>query len=452
MLNGTPADTTGGLNRNGRIVLLVPTEHEALTLGATRAFWLRARLLASGPGRPSYRESPKLTGVAAASIGGSAIAEHAAIVEEEDVGKSTGKPGQVFRLSHRPVLTRTELERISVISDVHVEESEEGDDSQRAGQRIRHVEEWEEVDDFVRSGPTDRHYVLDSSTGEVHFGPLIRYPDGSSRRHGAVPPEGARLVMTRYRAGGGNAGNVGSNTLSTMRTTIPCVSGVLNLVPAAGGVDAESVENAKLRGPMSIRTGARAVTTSDYERLAAEADSGVGRVRCLPPAESGEPIRLLVVPKVESPAEQLGLDDFALSDSIITRVSEYLDERRILGSTVEIGTPYYQGVTVVAALRGRGRSGWSLLRERALRALYDYLNPIDGGPDGTGWPFGRPIQSGEIYAVLQRVEGIDLVEDVRLFAADPVTGERGSAVQRIDLPPHALVFSYAHQVRVTGGG
>src|SRR4051794_31509427 len=36
-------DTTGGLNRNGMIVLLVPGEHEPLTMEGTRAWWLRVR-------------------------------------------------------------------------------------------------------------------------------------------------------------------------------------------------------------------------------------------------------------------------------------------------------------------------------------------------------------------------------------------------------------------------
>ena len=91
------------------------------------------------------------------------------------------------------------------------------------------------------------------------------------------------------------------------------------------------------------------------------------------------------------------------------------------------------------------------LRDRCTRALYDYLNPLIGGPDGEGWPFGRPVQAGEVYAVLQRLPGVDLVEEVRLFGADPRTGERGAAVQRLDLPPHALAFPYDHQVRVERG-
>ena len=81
-------------------------------------------------------------------------------------------------------------------------------------------------------------------------------------------------------------------------------------------------------------------------------------------------------------------------------------------------------------------------------ALYTYFNPVIGGPEGLGWPFGRPAHVGEVYSVLQRLRGIELVEDVRLFGADPVTGQRGQAVQRLELQPNALVYSYEHQVLV----
>ncbi|TYR37654.1 putative baseplate assembly protein, partial [Streptomyces parvus] len=69
-----------------------------------------------------------------------------------------------------------------------------------------------------------------------------------------------------------------------------------------------------------------------------------------------------------------------------------------------------------------------------------------------GWPFGRPVQYGEVFAVLQNVEGAGLVEDVRLFPADPITGRRGAAVDRVDVAPGALVFSHQHQVVVTASG
>src|SRR5437763_278482 len=87
-------------------------------------------------------------------------------------------------------------------------------------------------------------------------------------------------------------------------------------------------------------------------------------------------------------------------------------------------------------------------RRAALAALYRYLNPLRGGPRGTGWPFGRSVQLGEVHAVLAGVAEVDLVEEVLLFPADPLTAQRGEPVDRLDVEANALVFSYEHQVNV----
>jgi hypothetical protein len=60
------------------------------------------------------------------------------------------------------------------------------------------------------------------------------------------------------------------------------------------------------------------------------------------------------------------------------------------------------------------------------------------------------VNVGEVYSVLQQLRGTELVEDARLFGADPVTGQRGQQTQRLELEAHALVFSYEHQVLVEG--
>ena len=58
--------------------------------------------------------------------------------------------------------------------------------------------------------------------------------------------------------------------------------------------------------------------------------------------------------------------------------------------------------------------------------------------------------SGEVFSALQALRGTELVEEVRIFGADPVTGERGKATDRLEVEPNALVFSYDHQVLVEG--
>jgi predicted phage baseplate assembly protein len=159
------------------------------------------------------------------------------------------------------------------------------------------------------------------------------------------------------------------------------------------------------------------------------------------------------VPAAPVDAEaRLRFEDLVPTTETLQAVTSFIDTRRTVGARVVVEPPFYQGVTVVTTLVARARTS-SVELERAARiALNRYFDPLTGGIDGRGWPFGRPVQAGEVYAVLQQLSGTELVEEVLLFAADPITGKRGEPVQRIDLDRFALVFSYDHRVRVIRGG
>ncbi len=422
-------DETGGFNQDGAVTLLLDAEHEALSLGPGRAFWLRCRMVDPIDDRPAYQESPRIRTLTATGLGGSVAALHGEPAPRERIGRSDGTPGQRYTTRRMPVLPRREGETLLIVVD-GVEE------------------EWHEVENFAASADEDQHFTWDGGTGEIRLGPRIRYPDGSQRSHGATPPGDAELWVTGYRHGGGTVGNVGAGTLTVLKSSIPFIARVENLRQAAGGVDAETIENAKVRGPMTIRTGDRAVTVPDFERLTLEASTDVARSRALPPTEPGGPVRVLVVPRISVEPHQLALDDLALPDELIDQVTPFLEVRRTLTTTVEIGTPSYQGVTAVARMRGAPGADANLLRDAALDVLYRYINPLTGGPEGRGWPFDRDLNLGEIFALLSSIEGVTGVEEVLLFLADLRTGERGEARQRIRLHEDALFASYQHQVLI----
>lgn len=428
-------DTTGALNRAGEVVLHVPSGHIASVIGRRRAGWLRCRLIAPAPGQPFFHAPPRLRSAEAAIIGGTVRANHADVINEETLGLSEGVPGQRFTVRRPPIVAGDGSLEIDVA---------EGEGWST----------WREVSSFAASGPQDRHVTVDRASGEVCFGPAVRQPDGGIRQYGAVPPKAATIRISAYRTGGGRRGNVAARSLTVLRDPVPFISTVTNRAAATGGVDGESVAEASVRGPLTLRTRERAVTAEDYEQLAREAAPEALRVRCVPVGGDSPTVRVLVVPALgehaDSEDDSIRFAALRPRQETLERIRDFLDSRRCVGTQVLVEPPFYQGVTVVAQVRARDRVATETLRRRALRALYDYLDPIGGGPDGTGWPFGRPIQSGEVHAVLQRVDGTDLVEDVRLFGADPVSGVRGDGVQRLELGPNALVFSYGHQVRVTG--
>ncbi len=428
-------DGTGGLNRPGDIVLHVPGGHILSRNGGHEAGWLRCRVTDPLPGQPFYTTSPTVRRAEAYTIGGTTRAMHAEAVYDETLGESTGLPGQRIRLAHTPVVS----------DDPPVLLQTAGFDG---------WEDWAVVTDFAASAPDDRHIVLDATTGEISFGPSVREPDGSLRQYGAVPPKGAVIRAGRYRTGGGKAGNVARGAIQVMRSSIPYVAEVVNREAARGGVDGETVDEAKVRAPVSLRAQERAVTLRDYEELARRAAPETARITCLEGEESeygAYAVRVLVVPQaVPDPGGRLRFEQLVPGDDLLQRITRYLDERRLIGTRLAVGPPYYQGVTVVATVHAFRGVDTDRVRRQAHDALYEYLDPLTGGADGKGWPFGRPVQSGEMFAVLQRVPGVELVDEVILHAADPLTGKRGEATERIDLAAPSLVFSFDHRVRVIG--
>lgn len=423
-------DSTGGLNRTGDVVLLLPATHAASVISQIRAGWLRCRVVEADEGYPRYTASPTVHRATASTVGGVTEVVHARTVTDEVIGLSEGVPGQVFTLQHAPVVAGPPL-TLEVAAG-------------------HGWETWREVESFAGFGASDGVFILDRATGRLELAPAVREPDGTVRRCGAVPPKGAPLRLVGYRTGGGPAGNVAAGAISQLRTAIAFVDRVENRRAAHGGVAAETVAEARLRGPMALRVRDRAVTVEDIEALAAAAAPQIARVRAVTlGAEDAGAVRVLVVPTAV--ADEQGVvrfEDMVPPQEAIDAIVATLEEKRTVGARIVVEPPSYQGVTVVAKLSATLRAAPAALELEALRALNRYFDPLVGGPEGRGWPFGRPVQTGEVYAVLQRLSGTDLVDEVRLFAADPITGKRGEPVTRIDLDPHALVFSFRHQVRV----
>lgn len=434
------SDQTGGLNRTGDVRLHVPKSHVAVPLGKMRAGWLRCRVVAPRDERQRrYVQSPTIRGLTASTVGGTALAVNAAVFENEALGISDGTPGQRFRLVQHPVV----IDRTEDVLDMVVQVA-----------TADGWEDWQRVDSFVDSRPGDRHFLLEEVDGVVAFGPAVREPDGSLTCYGATPAAGAAVRARSYRSGGGMQGNVAAGAIKMTKSSIPLIGKVANRHPAEGGREGESLDSAKVRGPMQLR-GTRAVAARDYEHQARRAaPDDIARVKCLPAGTGGPDaghVLVLVVPHVAD--DDKGTPPFnrlrELNRSLVQCIEEHLDERRTVGALVLVEPPLYTGIAVEARIHAAENVDARVLSDEALRALYRYFHPIRGGPDGDGWPFGRPVLKGEVFAVLQRVSGVDLVEDVQLYESNPINNQRADEpTDRIDLLPRALVYSHLHTIEV----
>jgi len=434
-------DLTGGFNYGaGAVELQLPGRSAVQPLGGHRLHWLRCRIddkTRHGGAATTYTQAPEIYSITAAPIGALLATSHAAQEVNEMVGVSDGTPGQTFPLRYSPVLKPHTGETLEV------RDPESGDWAA-----------WELRPDFVASTEFDRHYTLAPVGGEIELGPAIRETDGGWTQYGAIPPKGAILRFTRYRHGGGRPGNVAAGALNVLRSSLPGVDTVTNPVAASGGVDAEALEHARQRAAMEIRTRYRAVTAEDFEFLAGEASPRVARAVCVPPQTTGGPVQLHLVPQLFPADRQLAYSELVPDESLLKEVSEYLDERRLIGTTVQLLPCAYRGLSVVVNLQASPLADTARVEEDVAHALYTYLNPLVGGNatgPGQGWAFGRALNQGELYGVVHAVDGVEFVKILRIYETNLQTGEQNSkpAGSHIVLEPDELIASASHIVKAT---
>jgi predicted phage baseplate assembly protein len=432
-------DTTGGFNYgSGAVELQLPEPSAVVALAGERCRWLRCRLhdqTREGAKAALFSHPPEVYEITAAPLGALLPAAHSAHERDEVVGESDGTPGQSFRLRNSPVITLAPDERLEV-----------RDPEDETWQP------WEPRESFVGSMEDDPHFRLDRLTGEVELGPSIREADGRWTQYGAVPEKGAVLRFSSYRHGGGRRGNVAADALTVLKSPIPGVASVTNPEPARGGVDAETLESARHRAAMEIRSRYRAVTAEDFEYLCGEASPRIARVVCVP--SDGHAISVHIVPRVDPADRQLSMEELMPDEDLLAQAAAYLDEHRLIGTTVHLLPAGFRAVSVVVNLQASVLADPQRVEQDVAHALYTYLNPIVGGfpaGPGDGWQFGRPLNIGELYGIVHSVDGVQQVSILRVYETDLSTGEQAPkpAGTHIPVGPTELIASGTHIVKAT---
>jgi predicted phage baseplate assembly protein len=430
-------DLTGGFNYGSGVVEVQCSPSSGVEpIAGRRLHWLRCRIADTtrlGGEAAVYTQPPEIYQITAAPIGVLLAAEHSVLELAEPLGLSDGTSGQTFTTRFTPVLTLASQETLQV-------QTPDGD-----------WERWEQRDSFATSAADDRHFVIDLVPGEIRLGPELRDPDGNGTLHGAIPPKGAALRMSRYRHGGGRTGNVDAGTVTTLRSAIPGVATVTNPRPALGGVDPQSIDSARARSALEIRTRYRAVTAEDYEFLATQATPRVARARREPDDQPGVTLRIL--PRVDPADRRLTIEELLPDAQLLEEVQRYLDARKLVGTAVRLLPMRFRAVSVVVNLEVSARADVHRIELAVRHSLYTYLNPIVGGTAGAigdGWPAGRSLNQGELYAIVHAFDAVQAVKILRLYEMDLMTGAQGAkaAGRQVLLEPDEVIASGEHVVRV----
>ncbi len=176
-----------------------------------------------------------------------------------------------------------------------------------------------------------------------------------------------------------------------------------NLWVAGPELSVELLESAKQRALRFFNDPYRAITTSDFEREAMLADPAVGRVAIVANSLLGS-VTVAVVPAA----------DVVASTKLLAAVKRRLEDRKLVGTRIIVRPAAYTAVDLKVRLVARPKSLAQETVSETDRLVRRFFDPLAGGQDGTGWPFGRPVSVYELYRIIESVPGVDHVEAVEM--------------------------------------
>ena len=388
------SDHTKYITKNGTLEFIGPADQGETGKFGKQCHWLMGTLMNIAE---DY-DPPLMKGIYPNTV----WAEQVETIKDEILGSSDGKKDKSFQFTRSPVIS----------PEVWVKEGEIIPEDERKNlslEGIREIQDstgkvketwirWKAVEDFTNSEPTSRDYMVDRSMGMVTFG------DGEN---GMIPPIGRDIIRADYKSGGGVEGNLPVNEITVLKSPIGGIDHIINNEPSEGGSDTEMLEEVFERGPHLIKHRDRAVTREDFERLASEASDYIARTKCVP---EGDTLYIIVIPKGEEdkPLPSRGLKEI-VKNHLISRSLNLISTERI-----RIIDPSYVEIQVTADVIPKSIEYAVPLEKEILKRLRAYFHPLTGGNEKRGWEFGRHIHISDVYAMLEKIKGVDHVENLQL--------------------------------------
>ena len=119
----------------------------------------------------------------------------------------------------------------------------------------------------------------------------------------------------------------------------------------------------------------------------------------------------------------------------------------------QILEPQFIHMAVKAEVRVRDMNQILETRQRILKALHLFLNPMEGNFQGNGWEIGVVPNQIQILNELRGVQGVEIVTSLSLI---PQTEQNGRLVEldaeELEKFPYAVAVEGEHQIDITTGG
>jgi len=291
-------------------------------------------------------------------------------------------------------------------------------------------------------GPDERVFLVDREKGRLRFG------NGLTGRVPVVNRANDPNLRVRYFTGGGEAGNIGSNR----NFEVVAKTDVLarNIVAAEGGAEPESLDSARRRAASALRRVERAITALDHERVVLEtpgvafarAHAALGHHPLHPCRVVPGAVTIYVLPeapRLEGPEYDQDCAYVAApqpDEGALAVARARVETARLVGNEVFVSPIDYRQVRLHVEARGDSPDP-KALSQRIRVALQIFLDPLIGGTQKQGWPFGEPLRPSVLLSEAQKAAGLDA--NILWVSIGLDCNEPSENCKDVEIEPHQLV-------------
>lgn len=269
---------------------------------------------------------------------------------------------------------------------------------------------WTQVEDFLDSGSDDRHYILNENKGYVQFG------NGKS---GEIPPTGKTdNIKVIYKTGGGEYTNVPEGAVAQLGKYVGFISEVCNHKMLSGGSDAETLSAGLERNAAMLRHQNMAITTRDFEEIANTASRSIRKVKCFSGYNDKEEKQsgaiTLVILQKEFRQGQTGFHDVKIEveNYMKEKMNTFLLDRK----SFFVIEPKFVELRIRLEIIVESFEEVFHIKKQVLERLENFINPLTGNFDGTGWEIGTIPNSFQIKNAVSDVYGIRYIKNIYMSA------------------------------------
>lgn len=278
------------------------------------------------------------------------------------------------------------------------------------GEMERAWVKWSYRKDLLSSESEDRHYTLNRNEGSIQFG------DG---RTGKIPPASKTdNIKVIYKTGGGEYTNVPAGAITQLGTYIGFINDVCNHKMLIGGSDTETLTEALNRNAATLRHQNMAITRKDFEEIAKAASRSIKKVKCFSGYDDRErkqsgAITLVVLQK-ELWQGRTRFHDIKLE--VENYMKDKMNNSLLAQNRFFIIEPKFVQLHVRVEIMVESFHEVFHIKKQVLEKLEDFINPLTGNFDGTGWKIGTLPNNLQLKNAISDVQGILYIKNIYVNA------------------------------------